>query len=169
MTRAFLLSIVASLFLLMMGLLIPLHARAQSGYIYWTDSRAGNIQRAHLDGTGRINLVQAAFVSPLEIALDTNRGKLYWVDNGTQTIHRSNLDGSNVELFIDGLISPSGIALDRSNDKIYWNSGTQIHRSNLDGSNIASLVTLTGPFYSGIFDIALDTNGGKMYWAHGGK
>ena len=57
-------------------------------------------------------------------------------------------------------------AIDTKGAQIYWTSvdnGTKIQRANLDGTNVQDLVTGLGRLVT----IALDVEGGKMYWADG--
>ena len=163
------------------------------GKIYWTDRDAGVVQRANLDGSNVETLITGVRGSE-GIALDVIGGKICWADAGsdvpgTGKIQRANLDGSNIETLITGLETPVGIALDGDRGKIYWTDagsvdaltgdkipGTgAVQRANLDGSNIETIVTelkapntlarivLSGRVVAP-FGIALDMDGGKIYW-----
>ena len=152
------------------------------GKIYWTAAH-GTIQRANLDGSNIKTLVPGVFgLASLGIALDVAEGRMYWTDvnespSGTGAIQRANLDGSNIETLITGLETPVGLALDGDGDKIYWTDAGgvdvfgdkipgmgKVQRANLDGSNIETLVTeLEAPF-----GIALDGDGGQLYWTDAG-
>jgi sugar lactone lactonase YvrE len=94
--------------------------------------------------------------------------KIYWTDVDTDKIQRANPDGSNIEdLVTNGLMNPSGIAVDMISDKIYWtdfNAGNgYIKRSNFDGTNTEDVVPTT-EIGSQIEGIALDLDGGRIYW-----
>ncbi len=67
-----------------------------------------------LDGSEVEDLVTAAVIEPVRIALDIAEGKMYWTEASPADfmISRANLDGSAGEFLITGLTSPSGIALD---------------------------------------------------------
>ena len=152
------------------------------GKIYWTAAH-GTIQRANLDGSNIKTLIPGVFgLASLGIALDVAEGRMYWTDAnefspGTGNVQRANLDGSNIETLLPELETPVGIALDVDGGKIYWtNAGSvgvfgnkipstaKVQRANLDGSNIETLVTeLETPV-----GIALDVDGGKMYWTDAG-
>ena len=163
------------------------------GKIYWTDRGTGVVQRANLDGSNIETLVTGVRGSE-GIALDVIGGKICWADAGsdvpgTGKIQRANLDGSNIETLVTGLETPVGIALNGDGGKIYWTDagsvdaltgdkilGTgAVQRANLDGSNIETLVTelkapntlarivLSGRVVAP-FGIALDMDGGKIYW-----
>ena len=152
------------------------------GKIYWTDAN-GTIQRANLDGSNIKTLVPGVLgVASLGIALDLAEGRMYWTDvnespSGTGAIQRANLDGSNIETLVTKLETPVGIALDGDGGKMYWtNAGSvdvfgnkilgsgNVQRANLDGSNIETLITkLEAPF-----GIALDVDGGQLYWTDAG-
>ena len=128
------------------------------GHMYWTD--IGRIDRARLDGTGLVTLIDGLFC-PLGVALDVSGGQIYWTD--CSTIKRANLvDGSGVEDVVTGLGAPRGLALDLFTRKMYWTDpGTgKIQRANLDGSAQQDLITDLF-FPQGI---ALDLRAGQMYW-----
>ena len=103
--------------------------------------------------------------------------KLYWTDTGTKKIQRADLDGSNVEdLITTELNNPSSIALDATWGKIYWldRNNDKIFRANLDGTQITELINtrdLSDPprnyKSAGPYGIAIDVDGGKMYWTDG--
>ena len=136
------------------------------GKMYWTDRRAGKIQRANLDGSGVEDLVTTGLIAAGALALDPGGGKMYWTDWGSPRIRRANLDGSGVETLVRGLSGsgPFGLALDPGGGKMYWTNrvANTIQRANLDGSGVQDLVTkgLGSPV-----SLALDLSGGKMYWA----
>ena len=53
-----------------------------------------------------------------------------------------------------------------------WTDGAwitnRIERANLDGSDVEALITHTQGLWRSIRDIALDVEGGKMYWTDSG-
>ena len=64
--------------------------------MYWTDwGDNPKIERAALDGSDRIVLVNTSLGWPNGLALDTERGKLYWGDAQTDVIEVADLDGKN--------------------------------------------------------------------------
>ena len=107
------------------------------------------------------------------MALDVDGGRVYWTNLSTKTILRADLNGENIEEVLtvsDGY--PEEIVLDVDRGKVYWtNPATQtIQRADLDGSNVEILFNLQedvlytdwrGPRIG----IALDVDGGKIYWA----
>jgi len=144
---------------------------ANNGKIYWTELNDGIIRRANLNGSGVETLVTGNPFFPSAIALDTDAGKMYWTaDTGDAKIQRANLDGTNIQDVVTTTseIQRIGLALDNVNDKMYWTYGEiflnqppdKIQRSNLDGTLIEDLIN-TGRSPGGI---ALDVNGGQMYW-----
>ena len=137
------------------------------GKMYWTDRDTNKIQRANLDGSNVEDLITSGIGAPRDIALDLTKGRMYWKEQDTDKIQRANLDGSDIEdLFPSGIGYPRnvGIALDVGEGKMYWTdrwSEFLIRRADLDGSNVENLLTsLSEPLF-----IALDSVGGKMYWA----
>jgi hypothetical protein len=64
-----------------------------SDSIYWSEIGSDVIQRANLDGTGKMLLVRGQS-SPWGPALDIPGGKMYWTDFSGGDIRRANLNGS---------------------------------------------------------------------------
>jgi hypothetical protein len=110
--------------------------------------------------------------------LDTTGGKVYWTrdvaDANVAAVGRANLDGSAPENLVRKLSGPTtGLALDVADGKMFWGYidpavdglfAGMIKRSDLDGSNAENVITgLISP--SGI---ALDLEGGKIYWTDPG-
>ena len=154
----------------------------EGGKMYWTDYSTVIIQRGNLDGSNIEPLVTRTqgLKSPHGIALDVEGGKMYWTERSENEIWRANLDGSNIEILVTPTNTeiwksphgPRGIALDVEGGKMYWtndpshfsyNRPQKIQRANLDGSNIEVLVRRNQGLKSP-YDIALDVEGGKMYW-----
>ena len=94
-------------------------------------------------------------------------GKIFWT-HLERGIHRSSLDGSSVEQLVNPeLRRPDKIALDVPGEKIYWadRRAGGIYRSGLDGSNTETLIEGDRfPGWTGISDIALNLDAGKIYW-----
>ncbi len=100
-------------------------------------------------------------------------GKIYWTDP-QRGIHRSNLDGTNVEQIVESDVRrPADIALDLLRGKIYWTDGWDIYYSDLDGSNLKPFIDVPVNEFgwyddhiwvAGVTNIALDVDGGKIYW-----
>ena len=153
--------------------------------IYWTAYKypvGERIQRANLDGSN----IKTLFITKnniSDLALDANGGKIYWIDDVYWTddvynfggsgdrgdkIRRANLDGSNIETLVLTENRMSDIILDSTEGKIYWadtksypNNEGKIRHANLDGSNIETLFTVLDNYLHGL---ALDVDGGKIYW-----
>ena len=139
--------------------------------LYWADQE--KIQSANLNGgniTTIIELDDDIDDDIKGIAVDAEGGKLYFAD--LFTIRRVNLDGTNVEIILTGwgtywTRGIGGIAV--ADGKIYWTEqqnrirgSGKIHRANLNGTNIETLATPLGTPTG----IAVDTVGGKVYWAN---
>ena len=159
--------------------------------IYWTD--IGNfdvigdetIKRANFDGTGRETLVTSVdgIRHPVDIELDTVRGKMYWTDAGTQAIYRANLDGSLLEMLVDIPFNRNnygsgpgqnfefanvwGLTLDNQAMKMYWTDyfGNDIHVADFNGLNIVQIVPEEAG--STLRGIDIDVAGGKIIWVTG--
>ena len=152
--------------------------------LYWTDTGTKKIQCADLDGSNVKDLVTSQLANPSSIALDATWGKIYWVDRNTDKILRANLDGTQITELVNtrelaepprnySSASPYSIALDVDGGKMYWTDEAmdKIFRANLDGSNVEDLVNtreiVNPPLEPGATapaSIALDVDGGKMYW-----
>ena len=136
--------------------------------LYWTDSTQGRVHSADLNGENITTIIELDDIK--DIAVDTEGGKLYFSD--TFAILRVNRDGTNVEIILTGwgtfrTTGIGGIAV--SDGKIYWTEqqnrirgSGKIHRANLNGTNIETLATPLGRPTG----IAVDTVGGKVYWAN---
>lgn len=133
------------------------------GKIYWTQQSqsGGALLRADLDGQNIEEL--AAGGTPTGLALDLAHAQLYYEAYGG--LYRANLDGSRSELLFSGV--GDWFVLDLAAEQVYWTihgntycNGGKIRRADLDGSGVTDVVTgLHGPR-----GIALDLQGGKLYW-----
>jgi sugar lactone lactonase YvrE len=140
--------------------------QARADVIYWGDIGSfgpGAIERANLDGSGKVVLV-SGLIEPTGIAVDVTGNKIYWADTYTGVIGRANLsDGSNPTVILSPLNNPIGVALDLSRGKIYWaNSGNDT----IGWANLSDNVphTLFHTLVSNPSGVAVDVAGGQIYW-----
>ena len=64
--------------------------------MYWTDwGHKPKIERANLDGSERVLLINTSLHWPNGLALDYEEQKLYWSDAHTDRIEVANADGSH--------------------------------------------------------------------------
>lgn len=71
--------------------------------MYWSDwGDQPKIERAGMDGSGRVTLISNNLTWPNGLAIDLERGRLYWTDGGTKAIEYSNLDGKHRTVLIGG-------------------------------------------------------------------
>lgn len=130
--------------------------------IYWTDSNAGSIGRADLDGTHVKRSFITKPVSPSGIAADSRH--IFWTDVNRGTIGRAGLSGQ-------GLISdfvripdwwspePSDLSIDSYH--LYWTQGsTFIGRARIDGRKAQP--RFLGTRAGGVSGIT--TGGGHVFW-----
>ena len=144
---------------------------ARRGKIYYKtqENREKAFYRANLDGSN------IQHISPENIQSVAFYGdRIYWTNYGGSQIHTVDQNISDWQP-IDAGPHVGVIAIDAQNGKIYWDVADtenpshldyrdfkrKIQRANLDGSNIQDIVTgLDSPD-----TIAVDVQGGKIYWA----
>lgn len=144
----------------------------------------GRLVSANDDGSDPKVLVNGLNAGPDGLVLDTATKKIYWTNMGKPsandgTIQRADLDGSNVATVVPvaGTWTPKQLKLDAKHGKLYWSDreGMRIMRANLDGSDVETLVeTATGDAAredarNWCVGIALDVDGGKVYWTQKGS
>ena len=129
--------------------------------LYWSDSGAGKIQRADLDG-GNVEDILTGLPGPGDLAIDPYAGKMYWTS--PLGIRRANLDGTGLEDSVAG-VPAFRVALDPIRSKVYWTEfGERIRRANYDGTDVEDLVT-TGFDFGGPFGVAVDAPKALLYWS----
>ncbi len=149
--------------------------------MYWTETVAGRIRRANLDGTS-VETVIAGLDQPFGITLDLTNEHMYWTEHGTShAVKRADLDGSNVTTLIatGTLDRPTGIAIDSVSGFLYINQwrptfsgggagnagslATGTWRANLDGTGAIQLSN-DATFGNGV---ALDPANNRIYVGDG--
>ena len=156
----------------------------ESGRLFFLDLGAGRILSANTDGSDLKTIVTEGRRLPDGIVVDVAAGKIYWTNMGNPSandgsIERSDLDGRNVTNIVPpgGTHTPKQLQLDKDNGKLYWSDreGMRIMRCDLDGSRMETLLdTSQGDSRPGkdatkwCVGIALDVEGGKMYWSQKG-
>ena len=123
--------------------------------MFWTDwGEPSLIERASMDGKGRIVLFSDEVSQPLGITCDYTTQRIYWADAGLSTISYSTYDGSGRSVLVsglDGVNIPFGVTI--YGDLLYWTDladnavyGThKIHGTDPIG-NFTDIITL----YSGL-------------------
>jgi hypothetical protein len=144
----------------------------------------GSVRSVNDDGSDLKILVPGRSAGPDGIVVDAASKKIYWTNMGKPsandgTIERSDLDGSNVTNIVPvaGTWTPKQMKLDSKHGKLYWSDreGMRIMRANLDGSGIETLVetaqgdTAREDARNWCVGMALDVDGGKMYWTQKGS
>ena len=88
--------------------------------MYWTDwGKHPKIERAELDGSHRITLVNTSVAWPNGITIDFHEQKLYWVDAKLDKIEIMNLDGSNRRVILDQKL-PHVFGFTVLGDRLFW-------------------------------------------------
>ena len=111
----------------------------------------GDISLGDVNGDGQVDLADAVLlatysVNPSDPALPSGIGQA-----------APDLESS---------VSESSVGQDATLSHIYWTDRNthKIQRANLDGSNVETLVTLGEDVFAGPYGLALDVDGGKIYW-----
>ena len=138
--------------------------------IYWTEAHVSTrrIQRANLDGTGVEQLVTENGY-PYAIAVGSMR--MYWANCGdlpASHIKRADLDGSHDMDYV-AVGDFWAVALDEEAGYLYWASRFYIMRGPMDAHNDpGNAETLYDTHGGQLKGLALDLDGGKMYWTEKG-
>ncbi|XP_036833869.1 low-density lipoprotein receptor-related protein 8 isoform X3 [Oncorhynchus mykiss] len=110
--------------LLIGGLAMPTGVAVEPllGFLFWAEGGSSpRIERAGLDGEGRLPLITSAIWNPVAISLDMPRRLLYWVDSGMRTISRVGFDGQHRKTVVESngyLDRPFGLAVFEGH--VYW-------------------------------------------------
>ena len=103
-----------------------------SSYMYWTDwGRHPRIERAELDGSHRITLVNSSVAWPNGITIDFREQKIYWADAKLDKIEVMNLDGSRRRTILDENL-PHVFGFTVLGDRLYW---TDWQRKTIESAN----------------------------------
>jgi len=161
---------------------------SEGGRIYYltlgSRGSGGRVMSANDDGSGLRTVVDGRNAGPDGIVVDTATKRIYWTNMGRAaandgTIESSALDGADLQTVVPaaGTWTPKQLKLDAKHGKLYWSDreGMRIMRANLDGSQIETLVeTAQGDearkdARNWCVGMALDVDGGKMYWSQKGS
>ncbi len=89
-------------------------------YMYWTNwGIHPKIERAGLDGSHRIALVNTSVVWPNSLTIDYLDRTIYWADAKLDKIEVMNLDGSNRRVVLDRKL-PHIVSVTVLGDRLYW-------------------------------------------------
>lgn len=138
-------------------------------HIYWTDPKAGTVNRADLPNCSNPQVLVNGADEPQYVAVDA--GHLYWTnaaggEDGEGTIGRADIDGSDIDQScITGASNPQGIAV--GGGFIYWTNAhdnpfetRSIGRANLDCTGVSQ--AFIGQGTRNIAGIAVDAT--HLYW-----
>ena len=100
--------------------------------MFWTDwGEHPKIERAELDGSNRVVIVDTAVKWPNGLVIDQREQKIYWVDTTLDKIEVMDMDGHHRKVLLDsGLGGVFGIGV--LGDRIYW---TDWEQSSLESAN----------------------------------
>ncbi|XP_076032620.1 low-density lipoprotein receptor-related protein 4-like isoform X2 [Oratosquilla oratoria] len=148
---------------LMNAIFLDFHFRLS--LLFWTDVSLDAIMVAHLNGTGKTDIIRWGLEGPSGIAVDWLHNHIYWLDADMQRIEVAELDGSNRRPIIwKDLEKPRAIVLNPAQFLLIWTDwGTspRIERAYLDGSNRQVIISTNLVWPNGItLDYPTDT----IYW-----
>ena len=88
--------------------------------MFWTDwGKHPKIERAGLDGSLRVTLVNTSVAWPNGVTIDFHDKKVYWADARLDKIEEMNLDGRNRRIVLDQKLSHV-FGLTLLSDRLYW-------------------------------------------------
>jgi DNA-binding beta-propeller fold protein YncE len=159
-------------------------SKSTFGRLFFLDLGGGRVMTSNPDGSDLKTIVSEGRRLPDGVVVDVAAGHIYWTNMGNPSandgsIERANHDGSSLTNIIPpgGTFTPKQLQLDKKNGKLYWSDreGMRVMRANLDGSAIETLVE-TGHGETDRHNprnwcvgIALDVEGGKVYWTQKGN
>ena len=101
-------------------------------YMYWTDwGKHPKIERAELDGSHRVILVNSLVAWPNGLAIDYLKQKIYWADARNDKIEVMNFDGSARRIILDKEL-PHVFGFTVLGDNLYW---TDWHKRSIQSVN----------------------------------
>ena len=104
--------------------------------MYWTDwGKHPRIERATLDGSHRITLVNTSVVWPNGLTIDYLSRKIYWADAKLDKIEVMNFHGRNRRIILDKRV-PHIFSLTVLGDRLYW---TDWHKRAVESVNKRTL------------------------------
>ena len=88
--------------------------------MYWTDwGHDPKIERAGLDGSERVILVNTSIAWPNGITIDFQEDKIYWVDAKLDKIEVMDMDGKNRKVVLDHEL-PHVFGFTVLGDNLFW-------------------------------------------------
>ena len=123
--------------------------------MFWTDWGVSPlIEKASMDGKGRMVLHSTGISQPLGITCDYSTQRIYWTDNAFDRIEYSSYDGTGRTVLVtgsDGVQTPFDLTI--REDLLYWtdwgdNAVYGTHK--VHGTNPAGNLTTTVVIYSGL-------------------
>lgn len=142
-------------------LMLPGSALAETRALYWTDRALGAVRRAELPG-GPVSTIIDGLPGPQGLALDPVEGHVYWADTSEQAVLRCNLDGSGRETVVQVDGFPKGLDFDPGGRVVYWSDPVlrSVSRFRLDDGVEEVLVSGIGIPQ----DVKYDARSGRVAW-----
>ena len=133
--------------------------------MYWTDwGKDPKIERAALDGSQRITLVDTSVAWPNGLTIDHFSRKIYWGDAKLDKIEVMNLDGSNQRVLLNYRLTHI-FGLTVLGDRLYWTDWQKRAIESADKRNGKDRQTITDslPDLMGLKAVNLNLTYGKKW------
>ena len=165
-------------YVLTLTLLAAVHMPLYGQNIIWIDSAfdSPRLVKTGADGIEQLSVSLPAGSQPQSIAYNADRDAILWsglkfVDAAIRSV---STDFDSPSIIVDSQSVVRGLAVDAANNKIYWATtnlvaGPKIWRADGNGESPEALIDFGPGSESTPRAIALDVDGGKMYWTNFGE
>lgn len=158
-------------------------ADGSTARLFFLDIRGARVLSVNPDGSDVRVLTKSQNSGPDGIAVDPAAGYVYWSNMGRAkdndgSVERARLDGSELTTIVPkgATFTAKQMKLDERHGKMYWSDreGMRVMRANIDGSQVETLVEVaTGEAArqdatNWCVGLAVDVEGGKIYWTQKG-
>ena len=137
--------------------------------MYWTDwGKHPKIERAGLDGSQRVILVNTSVVWPNGITIDYRNKQIYWADAKLDKIEVMNLDGSNRRSVLNDKL-PHVFGFTVLGDRLFWTDWQRRAIESFNKETVSERITIIEglPDLMGLKAVDLNLTYGKISHSFG--